>query len=189
MRIGVFSGSFDPVHTGHAMIANYASQWLGFDEVWLMVSPRNPLKHDSCAPDSCRLEMASIVASGCRNVKVSDFEFSLPLPSYTYHTLSLLRESYPENEFCLIIGSDNWVDFHRWRDHDRIIREFRIFIYERPGYPLSSILPAGVERIDGAPLAFISSTFVRNALKEGRNLNYFLPPGVFEYISQHKLYL
>ena len=109
MRIGIYSGSFDPIHTNHAMVANYCAQWGGVDEVWLMVSRLNPLKEGSHPiEDLHRLHMVKLVAEMCRNVKASDFELGLPQPSYTYVTLCRLREQYPEHEFVLIVGSDNW---------------------------------------------------------------------------------
>jgi len=190
MRIGIFSGSFDPIHTGHAMIANFAAQWLGLDEVWIMVSPLNPLKKGSLpAPDTARMEMASIVASGCNKVRASGFECSLPVPSYTYRTLTSIKDAYPEHEFSLIIGSDNWLRFSQWRDSDRIKSEFEIFIYPRPGYEVDiDTLPAGVSLMTEAPQALISSSFVRESVKEGKNLNYFLPPEVFDYIIKNNLY-
>lgn len=190
MRIGIYSGSFDPIHTGHAMVANYVAQWGGVDEVWLMVSRLNPLKegHNPVA-DHHRLSMASLVSEGCRHVNVSDFELSLPLPSYTYVTLCKLREKYPQHEFVLIIGSDNWHSLDKWRDPDKIISEFGLIVYPRPGYDMPDVLPDGVIPIgDEAPVAFISSTFVRNAVAEGGNVNYFVPCGVAEYIRVNNLY-
>lgn len=190
MKIGVFSGSFDPIHCGHAMIANYASQWLDLDEVWLMVSPRNPLKGDrQPAPDQDRLAMVAMVADKCERVKASDFEFSLPVPSYTYNTLISLRDAFPEHTFSLIIGSDNWLRFREWKNHDRIADEFSILIYPRPGYPVNAKeLPAKTSVAEEAPQAVISSSFVRNSFKEGKNLNFFLPPEVFDYIKKNNLY-
>lgn len=192
MRIGVFGGSFDPVHTGHLMVANYCSQFCGLDEVWLMVSPCNPLKADRLkAPMQLRLEMCAMAAAHCPRVKASDFEFGLPVPSYSYRTLCELRRTYPEHDFILVIGADNWIVFDRWRDHDRILREFDVLVYPRPGYPLPSVeLPERVRVVDDpdAPIALVSSSFVRRAVADGMNVNYFIPPEVGEFVTKQHLY-
>ena len=189
MKIAIYSGSFDPIHTGHAMVANYAAQWGGVDEVWLMVSRRNPLKTDrEPTDDNHRLAMAGIVAGKCKGVRVSDFEMHLPYPSYTYVTLCRLREEWPMHDFTLIIGSDNWIEFPRWRDYDKIIEEFGLLIYPRPGWEISGNLPSGVRVLEEGPTAFISSTFVRGAIAEGRDVDYFVPTEVATYIKEHGLY-
>lgn len=191
MRIGIFGGSFDPIHTGHAMIANYASQREDLDEVWLMVSPLNPLKKDSGLSDeNTRFDMAEIVARDCAYVSVSRFEQTLPIPSYTYNTLCRLREAFPMHTFSLIIGSDNWVNFDKWRDNERIVEEFSILIYPRPGYYIDEkSLPGSVRVMEDAPQALISSTAIRKMVKERKNVNFLVPPQVYEYIKEHKLYL
>lgn len=189
MTIGIYSGSFDPIHTGHAMVANYTGQWGGVDEVWIMVSRLNPLKGGlQPAEDHHRMRMAELVAQGCVGVKASDFELGLPLPSYSYVTLCRLRERYPEHSFKLIIGSDNWVHFGRWRDADKIIKEFGLIIYPRPGYDMPTAPPEGVSVLRNGPTAHVSSTFVRECVREGGNINYFVPFSVAEYIQEHKLY-
>jgi nicotinate-nucleotide adenylyltransferase len=193
MKIGVFSGSFNPIHTGHAMIANYVVQTCGLDQVWLMVSRRNPLKSDSNpADDLDRLEMVKSVTARNPRLKASAFELSLPAPSFTYRTLGMLRERYPEDEFTLIIGSDNWLDFNLWRDHDRIVAEFRIIVYQRPGFYIpaeeAGVLHANVTLLQNAPLAEISSTFIREGVKKGMNLSFFLPDEVLDYIKRRNLY-
>lgn len=167
MTIGIYSGSFDPLHTGHAMVANYIGQAGIVDEVWLMVSRRNPLK-ETLTPedDSHRLKMAELVAKDCRGVKASDFELRLPLPSYTYVTLCRLRDEYPQHKFKLIVGSDNWHHLGRWRDADKIIREFGLIIYPRPGYPLPELPPKGVEVLPSGPTAHVSSSFIRDLLRK-----------------------
>lgn len=180
MKIGILGGSFNPVHCGHAMMANYLSQYADVDEIWLMPSPLNPLKYDTLPVDfNLRLEMCRIVARKCYRVKVSDFEESLPRPNYTYLTLCKLKETYPEHIFKLIIGSDNWIHFDRWFNFEKIIEEFPIIIYPRPGYDIDEPLPENVVLLNDAPMAVISSTFIRNALKENKNLNYFLDPEVY----------
>ena len=190
MKIGIFSGSFDPIHIGHAMIANYIAQQGIVDEVWLMVSRLNPLKDNSLpAADSDRLSMAALVAEGCRNVKVSDFEMTLPLPSYTYRTLCALREIYPEHRFTQIIGSDNWLEIERWMNWREIVSEFGFIIYPRPGYPIDvNNLPTNIEVVEKCPQTQLSSSFIRESIKENLNMNWFLPPAVFDYIESRGLY-
>lgn len=188
-KVGIYGGSFDPIHTGHAIVANYMSQWGGLDEVWLMVSPCNPLKQGRItASPSHRLEMARLVAQKCRNVKVSDFEMTLPQPSYTFTTLCALRDRYPDCHFSLIVGSDCWEEFRRWRNSDRIISEFGIIVYPRPGVDLIPPPIEGVTMVKDAPMVEISSTFIRHAIERGDNVAFFLPPEVDEYIMHHRIY-
>lgn len=190
MNIGIFSGSFDPIHIGHAMLANYALQWGGLDEVWMLVSRRNPLKNNTVASDEDRLEMVRLALEDCKGVKASDFEFYLPEPSYTYETLCDLRKNYPEHSFSLIIGSDNFVIFDKWRNYDKILNEFKLIVYPRPGYSVEGMpVTENVTILDEAPQVLISSTFIRDAIKNGKNLNFFLPDKVSTYIDFKKLYL
>ncbi|MBD5357137.1 MAG: nicotinate (nicotinamide) nucleotide adenylyltransferase [Bacteroides sp.] len=189
MIIGIYSGSFDPIHTGHAMVANYIGQLGIVDEVWLMVSRRNPLKEKrSPADDHHRMNMVSLVAKDCSGVKASDFELNLPLPSYTYVTLCKLRETYPLHRFKLIVGSDNWHNLGRWRDADKIIRDFGLIIYPRPGYPLPEQPPKGVELLLSAPTVNMSSSLIRDLLGKKGNINFFVPTSVAHYITEHNLY-
>lgn len=172
------------------MVANYCSQWGPFDEVWLMVSRMNPLKQGSNpASEMQRLEMARIVAEKCAGVKVSDFELYLPSPSYSYVTLCKLKAKYPEHDFNLIIGSDNWVNFGRWRDAHRIISEFGLVVFARPGYELPTSAIAGVTLLEGTPTAQISSTFIRDAVVKGANINGFVACDVADYIKKENLYV
>lgn len=189
MTIGIYSGSFDPIHTGHAMVANYIGQSGIVDELWLMVSPRNPLKESlTPADDHHRMRMVELVAADCKGVKACDFELGLPQPSYTYVTLCKLRENYPEHKFKLIVGSDNWHHLGRWRDADKIVREFGLIIYPRPGYPLPEQPPQGVEVLPSGPTAHVSSTFVRDMLAKNGNIKFFVPTAVANYIKQYHLY-
>lgn len=191
MEIAVYSGSFDPLHTGHACLASWTAQFCAFvDEVWLLVSPRNPLKPQGTeASEEDRLAMATLVADTLPGVRVSDFEFSLPRPSYTHLTLRRLSEAYPQHRFRLLIGSDNWLIFDRWKNYGQIIRDFGVLIYQRPGYPVEAdALPAGVTLLSDAPQFDISSTFIRRGIAEGRDMNYFVPHDVYKYVCRHKLY-
>lgn len=189
MTIGIYGGSFDPIHTGHAMVANFVSQCNAVDEVWLMVSRRNPMKkNETVASDEERLQMAALVAENCKNVRVSDFEMTLPSPSYTYDTLTALKIRYPEHSFRLIIGSDSFEIFHQWRNYDKIVSEFGVIVYPRPGFPLSFKQPDGFLFLNGAPEFSISSTLIREYIKDGWNVNYFVPLKVAEFIEKKKIY-
>lgn len=187
MRVAVFGGSFNPVHTGHAIIASTVAKREDVDEVWMMVSPRNPLKQDSALmPEEDRLRMVRDVAEEVEGVKCSDFEFTLPRPSYTYNTLRKLSETYPEHEFTLLIGSDNWKIFDRWRDYEKIIDEFGVIIYQRPDSPVKGPFPRGVRLMDNVPLLMISSTYIRDCLKRGEDVRFLVPDCVYKDLKDGK---
>ena len=189
MTIGILGGSFNPVHIGHLMLASYLSQFGGLDEVWLTLSPLNPLKvgSDELIPDLTRLKMLEIATGDTRGLNVCDYELAMPKPSYTINTLRYLAKRYPRHSFKLVIGSDNWKIFNQWKDHESILSHFGVIVYPRPGYPVGTIYEDGVDVVN-APTANISSTFLRKAIAKGLDMKYFLPPGVFEYIKENKLY-
>ncbi len=190
MRIGIFGGSFNPVHNGHGMVADMIAQSGIVDEVWLMPGRINPLKiaGPAPAPPENRLDMCRLVAGKCDNVKVSDVELHLPEPSYTYDTLKELRERYHDYKFRIIIGSDNWLCFDRWRNWREIITEFGVIVYPRPGYDVTAELPENVKIVRDIPLMEVSSTFIREAIAEGKNVNFLLPDEVIGYIKEKGLY-
>lgn len=187
--IGILGGSFNPVHIGHLMLANYLRQFTGLDAVWLTLSPLNPLKADSTEliSDIHRLKMLSLATSGVDGIGTCDIELSMPRPSYTINTLDLLNRRYPRRSFKLIIGSDNYRIFDRWRDGDRIKRDYGLIVYPRPGYPVPNLYEDGVDVID-APQSNLSSTFIRRAIARGYDMNYFLHPDVYRYIKENGLY-
>ena len=189
MKIGILGGSFNPVHIGHLMLASFVKQFGGFDEVWLMLSPLNPLKVGSAdlIPDVMRLKMLDIAIGNFPGIKVNDIELSMPRPSYTINTLRYLSKRYPRHQFKLIIGADNWKVFDQWKDSDIILDKWGVLIYPRPGYPIGQVFVDGAEVIK-APIADISSTFLRKALARGKDMTYFLPAGVYDYIKENKLY-
>ncbi|WP_297064023.1 nicotinate (nicotinamide) nucleotide adenylyltransferase [uncultured Duncaniella sp.] len=189
MTIGILGGSFNPVHIGHLMLASYMQQFGGFDEVWLTLSPLNPLKagSDELIPDLMRLKMLEIAIGTSKGLNVCDYELTMPKPSYTINTLRYLEKRYPRHTFKLIIGSDNWKIFDQWKDHESILSDFGVVVYPRPGYPVGTIYEDGVDVIN-APTADISSTFLRKAIARGKDMSHFLPNGVFDYIKQNKLY-
>lgn len=185
--VGILGGSFNPVHIGHMILASFMVQWGYVDKVWLTLSPRNPLKDPAALlPDTKRLAMLNLALKGARDINVCDIELSMPRPSYTVSTLDALAAKYPDRQFRLIIGSDNWAIFDRWREPQRILDQYGVIVYPRDGYPVDGHTD-GMEVVK-APLVDISSTFIRNAVARGRDVGYFLPAGVFKYITDHKLY-
>lgn len=188
-RVGVFGGSFNPVHWGHVRLAEWIVRHGWADEVWLMVSPRNPLKEQvGLLPEAERLDMARLAAGEVAGVRASDFEFSLPRPSYTWRTLEALRAAFPATAFSLIIGADNWQHFDRWARPDYIRAHHKLLVYPRPGYPLdASALPDGVDLL-GAPVFDVSSTRVRKLLRENGDASRLVPAPVLHYIKERHLY-
>lgn len=173
------------------MVASYVAQYCDVDEVWLMPSRINPLKQGrQPAAEEARLEMCRAVARRIPGAKVCDIEMHLPAPSYTTDTLDELHRLYPDCRFSLLIGSDNWKVFHLWREHEKILANHGIIIYPRPGHEVDAdTLPEGVTLLAGEiPQTFMSSTFVRSAIAQGRDMNFFLPEEVMKYIEVNNLY-
>ncbi len=185
IKTGIFGGSFNPIHIGHLALANYLCEYSELDEVWFLVSPHNPLKEQSDLwDDSLRLKLVQLAVEGYPKFRASDFEFHLPRPSYMVNTLSALTQAYPDREFTLIIGADNWTSFPRWYQPEEILAHHSVIVYPRPGYDIDrTALPPNVQLID-TPLLEISSTFIRQALKEGKDVRYFLHPAVYEALEQ-----
>lgn len=190
MKIGIFAGSFNPIHIGHIILGNYIVEYTEIEQVWFMVTPHNPLKdEDSLLAEDERLRMVQLATEPYEKLIASDFEFSLPRPSFTVDTLSALKVKYPEHEFSLVIGGDNWDSITRWKDHEEIIQNHKILIYPRLDNRL--IIPTRlrntVEALD-SPIIDISSTFIREGIMEGKNMRPFLSPEVYDYIQRNKLY-
>ncbi len=183
MRIGIYGGTFNPIHIGHTSLAQSLIEQRLVDEVWLMVSPQNPMKQPSADDYNHRVNMAIIATKGMPHVQVSDFESNLPLPSYTITTLNQLSLNYPQHQFTLIIGADNWQRFNHWYHADEIQRRYPILIYKRPGYDIDpQSLPPTINIVD-TPLYDVSSTEIRNHKKLK-----MISPDVLKYIRTHHLY-
>lgn len=189
LRTGIFGGTFNPIHYGHVGLSEWLVREGWVDEVWWMVSPQNPFKRNMQLLDERqRLEMAKLAAEGRPDLKVSDFEFSLPRPSYTWFTLQALRAAYPERTFSLIIGADNWAHFRQWVRPDEIMAHHQILVYPRAGFPLrQDEMPSGVQGVN-APLLTVSSTQIRRMIRDGEDVSALLPAQVFAYIKAHGLY-
>lgn len=186
--IGIFGGSFNPVHNGHIMLAQYLAQHSHLDEVWLTLSPQNPLKiSNSLLDDNHRLAMLNLAIESYPLLKVCDIELEMPRPSYTINTLDELSRRYPDYRFNVVIGGDNWNIIDRWKDFQRIINEYGVVVYPRPGYELSSTNNSNVVVVE-APLADISSTEIREAFANGKEARHLIPQKVAEYIIKHDLY-
>jgi nicotinate-nucleotide adenylyltransferase len=188
-KIGLFFGSFNPIHIGHLIIANYMANHTDLSEVWLMVSPHNPLKKkDGLANMYDRLEMVNLALADAENIKSSDFEFRLKQPSYTIDTLTHLKERYPKKEFVLIMGSDNLVSLKKWKNYEIILRDYEIFIYPRPNYYDETMVDHPSITVTQTPLMELSSTFIRKSIAENKNVKYFLPDAVIDFIEKKGLY-
>ena len=191
MKIGIFGGSFNPIHSGHAIIAHHIITSGAVDRLWLMVSPVNPLKvgHERQVADTDRLRMVEMVSHNLENVETSAFEFTMPKPSYTIDTLNALQAKFPDDEFYLVTGADNWVIFDRWRNSEEILAKYHLLVYPRLGYDvvIPEELRDRVTLVD-APIIELSSTMVRERLAKGLSARYYVPDEVLSYIERKGLY-
>lgn len=194
MKIGIYSGSFNPVHEGHIALCDYLVQEGVVDEVWLIRSPLNPLKVNTAntlAPDEDRQKMLELAIAGHRGLKVCCIEDTLPKPNYTVNTLQALQKLFPGEEFHLIVGMDNWLIFDRWKAYDTILTDFHLVVYPRPGYEMAEVEAlqdfVGRVRFVDAPLYDISSTEIREAIAQGKEPQ-LVDEKVLTYIKAHTLY-
>lgn len=179
LKTGIYSGSFNPIHIAHLALANWLCEYEGLDEVWFLITPHNPLKkRDDLIDDRLRYDMVKASIADYSKFQVSDFEFTLPQPSYSIDTLRALQIKYPERHFYFIMGADNWVNISRWKESEALISTYPILIYPRKGYEI--IIPETLPNVRSvqAPLMEISSTFVRQAWKEGKDVRFFLPEAI-----------
>ena len=174
-RIGIFGGSFNPIHNGHIALAKAVLEQCGLDEVWLMVSPQNPLKQEAdLLADNLRLEMAQRALEGVHGISACDYDFRLPKPSYTWNTLQHLSQDYPEHQFVLLIGGDNWAHFERWRHWKDILRCYDVVVYPRDNHP-------GTINV---PLLPVSSTDIRQRVRSGMSIHDLVPESIIPDVCQ-----
>lgn len=189
MKIGLFFGSFNPVHNGHLMLANYMVQTTDLNKVWFVVSPHNPLKDKkTLLGEYDRLNLINLAIENNPKLKASDIEFKLPQPSYTIDTLSYLKDKFPKHEFTLIMGSDNLATLHKWKNYQQLIEQYPIIVYQRRGFTKDPFPEVKTIQHIKFPFIDISSTFIREQIKKGISVRYFMPDVVWQYIEEMKFY-
>jgi len=188
-KTGLFFGSFNPVHVGHMIIANYLLANSDLKEVWMIVSPHNPHKEKkSLAKDYDRLHLMKLAIGDNTRIKASNLEFSLPKPSYTIDTLTYAREKYPDKTFVLIMGGDNLATLHKWKNYETILKYYEIYVYNRPGYSKAELSDHPRVTYVESPLLDISASYIRKQLKEGNSIQYLVPDKVYDYLNEVPIY-
>ena len=191
MKIGLYFGTFNPIHVGHLIIANHMAEHADLDQVWMVVTPHNPLKKKSTLLDDYhRLQMVFLATEDFPKIKPSDIEFKLPQPNYTVNTLAHLEDKYPNYEFSLIMGEDNLKSLDKWKNYEVILNRHDIYVYPRLSSEIENLQfkdHPKIHMID-APVVEISATFIRENIKKGKNIQPLLPAKVFEYIDHNNFY-
>ena len=188
-KIGIYSGSFNPIHHGHVMLANYLVEFSDLDELWFVVTPQNPLKKkDDLLDDNERLKMVQLALGDDPRFFVSDIEMHLPTPSYTINTLATLSEQYPDYEFVFICGMDSLQNLKNWREYQKILDNYELLVFPREGYDGGELISYPSVTVLKTPILEISSTFIRQCVKEGRDVRHFMPEEAFLYMKQHRFY-
>lgn len=188
MKIGLFFGSFNPIHIGHLIIANHILNETDLEKIWLIVSPQNPLKSNkSLLNEFDRLHLVRLSTEADNRIKVSDIEFTLPRPSYTIETLIYLEEKFPNHQFSIIMGSDSFKNLKSWKNYEKIFKSYKIYIYKREGFEIDNTVIANIKIVD-APILQISATHIRKLIKEGKSIRYLVPENVREEIETRKFY-
>jgi nicotinate-nucleotide adenylyltransferase len=188
-KTGLFFGSFNPIHSGHLILANYMAEFTDLDEVWFVVSPQNPLKEkNTLLAEHHRLALVRIAVEDQQKLGVTDIEFRMPRPSYTIDTLTWLGEKYPNREFVLISGTDIFSSFHKWKNYKTILEFYAVYVYPRPGSSLGEYENHPSVKLFPAPLMEISSSFIRKGIKAKKNMRYWMPDKVYEYMQEMHFY-
>lgn len=189
MKIGLFFGSFNPVHVGHLIIANFMATQTDLDRVWLVVSPQNPLKpKKTLARDHDRLHLVRLAIENNSKLRASDVEFHLPKPSYTIDTLTFLQEKHPEYDFVLIMGGDNIATLDQWKNYEKLLSDYEIYVYQRPGYALGPLGEHSHVRLFEAPPLDISASYIRECIQAGKSVRYMVTDPVWEYLESGSMY-
>ena len=188
-KTGLLFGSFNPIHIGHLMIAGYMLEFSDLDELWFVVSPLNPLKEKkTLLPDHHRLEMVNLAIEDDTRFRSSNIEFKLPKPSYTIHSLTYLQDKYPNREFIIISGTDIFPTFHKWKNWEQLLEFYKFYVYPRPGSQDHELTRHPSVKVFNAPMVEISASFIREAIREGKNMSYFLPEKTYRYIQEMHFY-
>ena len=190
LKVGLYFGSFNPVHIGHMAIANYMVEYTSIDQLWFVVSPHNPLKNKlNLLNDYQRLDLVNRAIEDDNRFRASNIEFNLPKPSYTIDTLTYLKEKFPDYEFVILMGSDNLESFHKWKNFKTIVQNYGIIVYPRPGFEQAKVLKhENIVIAKEAPLMEVSSSFIRNAIHDGKDVRHFLPQNVWKYVDEMNFY-
>ena len=183
MKIGLYSGSFNPIHHGHVMLANYLVEFSDLDELWFVVSPHNPLKKKADLMDDMdRFKMVELALEGDARLKASDVEFSMPQPSYTINTLRALSSQHPSDQFVFICGMDSLEGLPRWKEYEAILEGYELLVFPRKGYDGGALLHHPHVKVLETPVIEVSSTFIRNCLREGKDVRHFMPEKAYQYL-------
>lgn len=189
MKVGLFFGSFNPVHIGHMVLANYMLAFTDLQQVWFVVSPQNPLKEKAgLLSQNQRLHMVNLAIGDHPHLKSSNIEFGLPQPSYTIHTLVRLKEKYPSHTFSLMMGADNLQTFHKWKNYEEILSHYSLYVYPRPGFDGGQLKEHPQVVMTSAPVMEVSSTFIREAIRSKKDVSFFVPPAVWQYMDEMNFY-
>lgn len=189
MKVGLYFGSFNPVHHGHLIIAQHMVENTDLDQLWFVVSPQNPLKPSATLLNEFhRLYFIQLSIEDSYNLKVTDIEFRLPRPSYTVDTLAYLSEKYPNNEFAVIMGSDSFENLSRWKNYEHILTNYPIYVYKRPGHEITNEYEGSRVTVLKAPMLEISATHIRNTIKAGKSIRYLVPDKVAVEIERNGYY-